>query len=106
MLRNKKGQMVLPLTIGLILFNVFWYILIVAFTSDGVVIGEPNNFYETELNATGDDIDTDTTAVYDQSWIARFFINVWNLPWWLNIFVVLLNGVGLVIILAAWFRGV
>lgn len=102
--KNKKGQYVLPLTLLLVIFNIFWYIIVISFTADGIIVGQTNNLNSIDGNITGDDIDLgDITSL---GWIKRFFLNVWGLPWWLNVFIGTLNGIGLFLVGAAWFRGV
>lgn len=108
---QKKGQIAAHLLIGLLLFDILWYVILGSFALDGVDIGGQSNVYYADVNVSGSDAGLGTGDVYDSTgeaytWIARFFINVFNLPWWLNVFVVGLNTVGLVVIIAAWLRGV
>ena len=100
---NRKASNFAPLvTTGVVLFNVFLFIIISAFASDSVSVGTANNIYGDidEVNAT-----YDTTSVAKPSFLSGFAMTISNLPWWFNVFVVFVNLLLIPITVLAWVRG-
>ena len=105
--KNKKGQSVLPYTVALVLFNVFFYILVGAFAADPLAddVGY-SGFGEITLNQS-ETSDSELTIGESSSFMSRFFIiSYLDLPWWVQAFVILVNLVLLPLVVLAWIRGV
>jgi len=88
-------------TTGLVLFNVIIFVLITAFASDDMAIGQASNVYE-EIDETGN---IDDVNVKDVGFMERFWIILWDLPWWINVFVIFMNVLLIPITIFAWIRG-
>lgn len=90
------------MTAGIIMYNMILFILIAAFAMDGVSIGQASNTFTT-VNESGVDNPTD---ISESSFLTRFWVSIWDLPWWFNMFaVVFVNLILLPITVFAWIRG-
>lgn len=103
MFHNKKANFAPVVTTGLVLFNVFVFILVSAFAADSSTIGTSNNIYDSvdEVNTT-----YDTTTVSKPSFISRFTLVLFDLPWWFQTFLFFVNVLLIPITILAWVRGV
>jgi len=99
---SKKANFAPLVTTGVILFNVFVFIIISAFASDDTLVGTASNVYDSidEVNST-----YDTTTIQKPSFLSRFFITIFDLPWWLQVFVFFVNIILIPITILAWVRG-
>ena len=89
------------MTAGLILFNVFIFILISAFAMDDIAIGRTNNMYES-VNESGGGLPAD---ISESGFMGNFITILFSLPWWLDVFVWYANFALLGIVIFAWVRG-
>ena len=102
MFSTKKANFAPTVTTGIVLFNVFLFILIGAFASDDIVIGTSNNLQSSIDNVN----DTySTTDVAKPSFLGSFSLQVMELPGWFKIFVVAVNVLLIPITILAWVRG-
>lgn len=104
--KSRKGQSALPYTVTLVLFNAFIYILVGSFASDPLAsdIGR-SGFGSIDINES-DSSDTELTISETSSFISRFFLVFFDLPWWVLVFVTMVNGVLIPLIILSWIRGV
>ena len=86
------GNFAPTVTTGLVLFNIVIFILITAFATDDLAIGQASNVY-----------DADDTS--ETTFLNRFWVIIWDLPWWLNVFLVFVNLMLIPITIFAWLRG-
>lgn len=99
--RDKKAGFAPTVTTAIVLFNLFVFIIITAFAMDDVSVGRAGDVYS-ELNESGD---IDTSSVAEIGFLKRFWIIMWDLPWWFNIFVIFVNLILIPICVLAWIRG-
>ena len=104
--KSRKGQSALPYTVTLVLFNAFIYILVGAFAADPLAddIGR-SGFGEITLNDS-ETSDTELTVTESRGFISRFFLIFFDLPWWVWVFVTMVNLVLIPLMILAWVRGV
>ena len=95
------GSFAPSVTTGIILLNVFVFILVTAFANDGTDIGTANNIYN-ELEASGD---IDAADIKDVSFMGRFWLVFGDLPFWFNAFIIFCNVLLIPIAIFAWIRG-
>lgn len=95
------GNFAPTVTTGLVLFNVIVFVLITAFAMDDIAIGRTSNVYSS-INSSGQGLPGD---VSEPSFLERFGIVMWGLPWWLNTFVIFVNALLIPITILAWVRG-
>ena len=102
MFSTKKANFAPTVTTGIVLFNVFLFILIGAFASDSTTIGTANNIYDSvdEVNTT-----YDTTTVAKPSFLGSFTLVLFGLPWWFQAFIFFVNVLLIPITILAWVRG-
>ena len=97
----KVGNFAPIATTGLVLFNVFVFILVSAFAMDDTTIGESSNVY-VSLNESGEGLPGDIAS---SSFFDKFTLVIWDLPWWFNVFLVFVNLLMIPIVILAWVRG-
>ena len=86
------GNFAPTVTTGLVLFNVIIFVLITAFANDDLAVGQASDVYNADDSS-------------ETNFLGRFFIIVWDLPWWINVFVVFVNLLLIPITIFAWLRG-
>ena len=89
--------------LGIILFNIFMYIIIYNANADSTIdsIGSGNNL-QYNINAS---TDTDLSSTSVTHWYSGFQVSVFNLPWYMNIFYVTIQGILLSLSVYALIRG-
>ena len=100
---NKKASNFAPLvTTGIVLFNLIIFILVSAFASDDTHIGTSNDIYSSidEVNTTYDILDVSKPSFFD-----KFFLVIFDLPWWIQVFIFFVNVILIPITILAWVRG-
>jgi len=96
------GNFAPVVTTGIVLFNVFIFILISAFAMDDVAIGQASNV-EIALNSSGEGV---PSTIQGTSFLSRFTISLFDiLPWWVSVFVLFVNLILIPITILAWVRG-
>ena len=104
-LKNKKANYAPIMTLAYVFFCLLWYVIMFAFSQDTIeaeYIGSMNNYNELNINESED---SSSVSYTDRSWVSKFFITVFGLPWWLVVFTVVFQGVFLVVIILSWVRG-
>lgn len=99
---------VVRLTFTFAFMIAIWYIITIAFAMDDIAVEravEPGN--ANLIAPTGSVNDTTTGEfsvgnVKDISFIRRFWITVFDMPWWFNLFIGLFNGFVLFILTVMW----
>ncbi len=87
----------------------FWYIIIVGFAMDDLAIEKALDPGKANLVGSGSSSVNDTTTgefsvsnIKDISFLRRFWITVFGMPWWFNLFVGLFNGFVLFMLTLLW----
>jgi len=100
---NKKGNMGMSLFLGVILFNIIMYIVIYSANADSTIgnigSGKGNNY---NITASTNDNLTSTGVTH---WYSGFQVSVFNMPWWINIFYVVFQGLLISLSVYAMIRG-
>lgn len=76
-----------------------------AFASDPLYDGTPgqmDNFEGVDINESED---STYVSYSDRSFISKFFIVVFNMPWWMTLLTITFQSVFLGVIILAWIRG-
>ena len=103
---GKKGAFAPIMTVAYVMFCLLYYVIFVAFSMDPIhtegSIGSIDASSDISINESEDSTYVSYT---DRNWISKFFITVFNMPWWLNVFIGTLQVVILGVLTLAWVRG-
>lgn len=100
---NKKASNFAPVvTTGVVLFNVFIFVLVSAFATDSATVGTADNIYG-DIDEVNDTYNTINVA--KPSFLSNFTIVLFGLPWWFQVFIFFVNVLLIPITILAWVRG-
>lgn len=95
----------LPLTLGYIFLNTLVWILIASFAMDDVSAGH-STYYPSDTSEISMNESVSSVSLDDLGFIERMVITLHDMPWWVQVFIVLMNTVVPLLLILAWVRGI
>ena len=101
--KGRKANLGMTMFLGVIMFNIVMFIIIYAANADVSIdpVGSSSDL-QYKINATTNQ-DISTTSV--THWYSGFQISVFDMPWWIDIFYVTLQGLLLGLSIYSLIRG-
>lgn len=100
--KGRRSQMAISMAIFFVLFNVLLFIIISSFGMEGIDVGTSGGTSLSINSSTGADV----TSAHATSWLGGFSNSLSNMPWWVNLFLVLFETGGLALTIYALIRGI